>query len=183
MGGTELDIVLNEYHNNNQSLPDIEHYFILLYYNIKQSSITQLQQLWQKLYNLFKIKMKQNVVLPTIYINFENGEQPTNINNVFNMLYHPEFGIDLQTLKDAVIDYYYQWHPKCISAPNGIFSNLTLDDITMERPDEHHRISGYNADGFWSMADGLKFPSFPSLPSPQINDAEITPNGQTPDGK
>ena len=176
----DLDIVLNEYHANFHSLPDIEHYFILLYYNIKQSSIIQLQQLWQKLYALFQQNMSQNKPMPMIYINFQNGQNPTNINNVFNIIF--ELEMDLSTLKDIAKEYYHQFHPKCIKEPpKDIFAEMLNNDqeFKMETvEEEYEEIYGYNAQNFYSMADDLPFPLEPYQyavsPSPRpTNDGTI----------
>ena len=197
---TVFDLVLNEYHTNRMHLPEIEHYFILLYYNIKKSSIQQLQSLWSKLYRLFSSKIKQNIPLPTVYINFKNGQLPININNVFSMLYHPEFGIDIKKLREVVREYYYQWHPKCITFEGteeqklememnmeieieiDRFAGISLDEISMENvTDEHEEMFGYKTDGFWSMTDNIN--AFPSLtadwiisrsPTPEISQPIIT---------
>ena len=184
---SKLDLVLNEYHST-CNLPDIEHYFILLYYNIKKSNISQLQQLWTKLFHLFQSKMSQNVPVPTIYINFKNGEQPTDVNGIFDMLYHPEFGIDLMTLKEVVKEYYHQWHPKCIMDRKrkaeqkkelilDRFGNMD-EKVSMEEADDEYRsIFGYNSDAFWSMTDGAS--TFPVLPDGYIRSP--TPRGDVED--
>lgn len=52
-GDGSLDMVLNGYNANNQeAVPDIEHYFIILYYNIHKSSMASLQQLWLTLFQM-----------------------------------------------------------------------------------------------------------------------------------
>jgi len=181
---TELDIALNEYHLHEDALPDMQRYFILLYYNIKKSSITQLQQLWRKLYTLWSSKTKQGVPLPTIYINFENGEQPTNINHVFELLYRRDLKqVDLRTLKEVVREYYYQWHPKCIQYPEtikqSIFESMKFSENSMETADDDfQQLFGYKSDGFWSIADGdipaALFRGASPSPSPLVP-SELTP--------
>merc|ERR1712154_561944 len=45
------------------------------------------------------------------------------------------------------------------------FSDLKLDEISVETAEEHHMVSGYNSNDFWSVSDGLNYP-FLNTPSP-----------------
>ena len=107
-GTSSLDVVLNGYKNQN-AVPDIEHYFILLYYNIHKSSIAQLHQLWARLFQIVGpgngFHGTQRVDIP-IFIDFQNGEEPTDVQAVFDMLFCPSFGVDMSTLREVLTKYH-----------------------------------------------------------------------------
>ena len=117
------DIVLNGYHSDGrhrQSLPDIEHFAILLYYNIKHCTIPQLQQLWGQLIALRNWSKRENVSLPTIYIRFAQGNEPQNSENLFNMICDDKLNekvMDLRELQRIFKVYYDKVCPKTISHP------------------------------------------------------------------
>jgi len=154
-----LDIVLNGYHST--CAPEIEHYFIVLYYNIQKSSAEQLYQLWSTLFHLVKksgynsgLSKQMSGSVPPIYIDFQNGEQPTNVQAVFDLLYSPAVnGVDMEMLKEVVSGYYRQWNRKKIDGVPGIFSNFSSCQMVMERIDDHEAAVGYDRNEFMSMAD------------------------------
>mmetsp|Transcript_17320 Transcript_17320/g.15559 ORF Transcript_17320/g.15559 Transcript_17320/m.15559 type:complete len:157 (+) Transcript_17320:74-544(+) len=112
------------------------------------------------------------------------------------MLYHPELGIDIATLKEVVKEYYFQWHPKCIlngeeeeKIEDRFAGMLDLDEVAMENvTDEHEQIFGYNTGAFFSFSDQNYDPNvMPALtpnwrisrsPTPEA----MTPHGDTPMG-
>jgi len=149
------DVVLNGHHHSH-SLPDIEHYVILFYYNIKQS-YHPIAGIMAKMYTSFRLKKKQNVAMPTIYIDFKNGKETMNISNIFNMM--SEDKVNAAKIGMAMMK---QWKQKAITHPKTHrFCDVKLDDMSMETTNEQQLVSGYDADGFWSIADGTQ--QFPSL--------------------
>merc|ERR1740123_562022 len=127
------DIVRNGYHKHddyNQSLPDIEHFAILLYYNIKHCTVPQLKQLWSQLYSLANWSKRENISLPTIRIRFESGNAKLDSDSLFRLIMEDKV-MDLAELK-RIFNAYYGRTSKTISAPTDLYNSDHQMDMLSE---------------------------------------------------
>ena len=129
----------------------------------------------QNVHAIFPEHSTKRVEIP-IFIDFQNGEDPTDVQAVFDMLFCPQFGVDLSTLREVVSKYYNQWNQKKLphtTEPEGLFSNFSSAEMTMEPVGtDMSEVYGYDREAFTSMTDffcfeddseeRIKFPCFTS---------------------
>ena len=123
-GNSSKDVVLRHCDEYRQSLPDIEHYFILMYYQLMassnpSSSIAQLFQFWLCCYTECK---HNNVTLPAIYIG------KVNVSQIFDLLSYYEF--HSQQFADFMNQFSNEWNAKYLEMqPDDYASSSESDPI------------------------------------------------------